>query len=253
MNTDKYLVIKLVNNKPFVGLESFLDLKKLDDLHDEISYAIGKSADSIYPASPPSYSFAESELISHHQLKEELRKESPELNNFQLDWYALMHGCAGHGFCLFLRNISNYPADFRFKCLNSYTSLTPAGHNFDFLFNWIDDQNCFKEYGRVLFFISPAGSEGIIHRDNKGLDEYVDNFIWITGKHPKKLFLFDTDTGERHVSDHRAMYFMNHNYHGTINDSDYWSWSLRIDGVFTDEFLEKTHLNNFFKNSKPNH
>ena len=90
MNTDKYLVIKLVNNKPFVGLESFLDLKKLDDLHDEISYAIGKSADSIYPASPPSYSFAESELISHHQLKEELRKESPELNNFQLDWYALM-------------------------------------------------------------------------------------------------------------------------------------------------------------------
>jgi len=38
MNTDKYLVIKLVNNKPFVGLESFLDLKKLDDLHDKISY-----------------------------------------------------------------------------------------------------------------------------------------------------------------------------------------------------------------------
>jgi hypothetical protein len=243
-------MLKLINNQHFIDLSSFLNIEKLDSLHDKISYAIGKSAEHIYPASPPAYSFAEPTLVSHLQLKEELKKNHPELNNFQLDWFALMNGCGSHGFCLFLRNISHYPGDFKNKFLSSYTSLTPAGHNFNFLFDWIEEQQCFKEYGRVLFFISPAGSEGIIHRDNKGLDEYIDHFIWITGKFPKKLFLYDTDTGEKHISNHRAMYFMNHNYHGTRNDSDYWSWSLRVDGIFTDNFLESTRLNLFFDAQK---
>lgn len=238
--------MKLINNQHFINLEPFLDIASLDLLHDQISYAIGKSADYISPASPPAYSFSNTGLVAHLDLKAKLRTTNPELTNNQLDWYTLMKGAASHGYALFLKNIKKYPDDFRYKSLESHTVKTPAGLNFDFLFEWIEKQNCFTEYGRVLFFISPPGSDGIVHRDNKGLDEYVDQLIWVTGKFPKKLFLFDTETEEKVECPYRAMYFMNHNYHGTYNPSDYWSWSLRVDGVFTEEFKQKAGLSDYF-------
>jgi hypothetical protein len=236
--------MKLINNQYFVNLDQYLDLKKLDTYEEEMCLGFAKSEQYISLASTPSRSSLNSSINSSYQdIKNEAIQKYPDLNKKELEWYSTVKGGESHGYVLFLRDIKNYPKDFAFKSRNSYCVNTPASKNFKFLFKWIEDQNCFDEYGRVLFFISLPGQSGMIHRDNVGVEFIQDSYLWITGsRFPKSIFLYDEENKKKIYAEGRAVFFNNQNYHGTENNNTGAAWSLRIDGIFNERWLKLVEL-----------
>jgi hypothetical protein len=243
--------MKLINNQYFISLDQHLDLKKLDSYEEEMCLGFAKSEKYIYLSSTPTRSLLNSsEQIAFQDIKNTASQQYPNLNKKELEWYSLIKGGETHGYVLFLRNIKNYPGDFAFKSKSSYCINTSAAENFKFLFDWIDEQKCFKEYGRVLFFVSLPGQSGMIHKDNVGVELIEDSYIWITGnKFPKSIFLYNETNKQKIYANSRAVFFNNQNYHGTENNNTCASWSLRIDGIFDDNWLKSLELNNHSKKS----
>ena len=240
--------MNLINDKPFIELDNFLNLSTLDKFEEEICLGFAKSEKYISLGSTPTQSILNSNNHSAFQdVKRQAKLRYPDLTEKELEWYSLIKGGEAHGYVLFLKNIKRYPEDFRYKSLKDHCIYAPAAEHFKFLFKWIDEQNCFKEYGRVLFFVSHPGQTGMIHKDNVGIENLKDQYLWITGKKfPKSIFLYDKTSEERIYAKSRSTVFDNRNYHGTENPHECATWSLRIDGVFNEDFLEKTGIKNYF-------
>ena len=148
-----------------------------------------------------------------------------------------------------------YPTDFKKKHLAAYCQLIAADQQFDFFYQWLEQQQIFSDYGRVNFFVTPKGSKTEIHRDylNSTTDRSLltaeqlvhitdsaesEQFILINFSNRKKLFLYNDVDNQKIAVDGTCVWFDASNYHGTepVTQSAY---SLRIDGVFTDSFLNK--------------
>jgi len=236
--------MKQINGKNFINLDQYLNLDKLDSLDEEMCLAFAKSHEHILLGSPPTKSLLNfDKRQSYQDIQNKATLKYSNLNKRETEWYSLMKGGENHGYSLFLKNIKTYPFDFAYKALSDHCYFTPASKHFRFLFDWIDEQKCFNDYGRVLFFISHAGQSGMIHKDNVGIEHVRDKFIWITGKRfSKSLFLYDENTKEKVYSTSRSAFFDNQNYHGTENHNSAAVWSLRIDGVFNESWAKNAGI-----------
>ena len=116
----------------------------------------------------------------------------------------------------------------------------PCDYQLQFFYNWLDAQNIFSQYGRVLLFISHPGSKQITHFDPSDPEKATpDEFIWINF-HPnrKKLFLLNKSTEEKTYINGHVNWFNTDNFHGG-DPVQFSSYALRVDGVFSDEFRSK--------------
>jgi hypothetical protein len=119
---------------------------------------------------------------------------------------------------------------------------TPTANieNFLLLQTWIKDSNIFKQVGRQIVFIQLQNSNTPKHVDQdlkNAPEEYRKNseFIWITSPTMgKKLFVNEVQTA--HIA-----WFNNYVEHYTLAESGL-RWSIRLDGLFTDDFKEKLKL-----------
>lgn len=121
---------------------------------------------------------------------------------------------------------------------NHWTNTENMIH-FPQLQQWVKNSNIFSETGRQIIFIQLQGACTPIHVDenfDRIPEEFkrVPEFIWITEQDGKQLF----------VNDKRASnvsWFNSFAPHNTAIDNGI-KWSLRIDGVFTEEFRGKLKL-----------
>ena len=81
---------------------------------------------------------------------------------------------------------------FHLKHLEAETEDTPNRKNFEFVIDWIKQQNIFDEIGRVQFFINTDGHGTPIHRDYADKSR-MDQFIWIRFFNNKQFFVYDSD------------------------------------------------------------
>lgn len=132
---------------------------------------------------------------------------------------------------------------FHLKHLASETEDTPVRTQYEFVMDWIARQNVFEEIGRVQFFINTDGHGTPIHRDYADYSR-ADQFIWIGLFDNKKFFVYDSDTKEKHYVQGRIATFDNHQWHGS-EPGPGMGVSLRIDGKFNKEFLNRTNLSSF--------
>ena len=135
--------------------------------------------------------------------------------------------------------------DYWNKHLKAECEDTPAFKYFGFLRKWIDDQKIFKEWGRVIFFINEPGVEVVKHRDYPDGRTHKDNMMWINLDKRKNFWIWDDETKEKHYTNSRGLIFDNADWHG-VDRTEYMGWSLRIDGVYSDEFLDKSNLREWF-------
>lgn len=131
------------------------------------------------------------------------------------------------------------------KHLAEHCVDTPAYRYFRFLKDWIDKQHIFRDYGRIVFFINEPGVPSAMHRDYPDGVSRRDNFIWLNIDGRKKFWLWDDDIKEKIDITSRAVIFDNADWHGS-EPATYTGWSLRIDGVFSNVFLEKTGLKKWY-------
>jgi len=118
--------------------------------------------------------------------------------------------------------------------------VNPIDKDFHFFYSWLDEQNIFSDYGRVNFFVNPKGSKTELHKDIEFENNWEtnDHFVLFNFFDRKKLFLYNNTTNEKHYMQGKCLWFVGANFHGSdpVSNSTY---SLRVDGVFTKDFLHK--------------
>jgi hypothetical protein len=203
-----------IGGKPFVNLEPYLDIKSIDNAQLEL--ALKKHAKFIEVC----YAQEQTALPPYN-----------ETDNL--------------GKSLVLVAIDKFAS----KHLKSAVRRRKFADDFQFIFDWIDAQGCFEEYGRVMFFLSEPNTTGKIHRDYPewAVHSPSDMFLWISGSPEKQIFVYDTVTDEQVLANSRAVLFDNCNYHGANNASNSVVWSLRVDGIFKKEWAGKVGIYTHFQ------
>lgn len=97
----------------------------------------------------------------------------------------------------------------------------------------------FVEIGRCNIMGLEANDHGTVHRDgDPAVKPQVDHFITFCPGANKRLFLWDEDAQAEHFIDRRAYWFNDSDFHG-VQAAPFFRYSVRVDGVFRPEFLEK--------------
>lgn len=239
----------LINNQLFYNLENHLDMVSFDAMHDKIAIALAKNYSHFRPSGTPQNTLYDQRTESVDQKRDSVFKNSSAGSMTMLDaWvYAKLTGTATLGTNFVLRGNIGYPTTYEQKYLKKYALIYSFDNQFQFLFDWIDAQGCFNEYGRVLFWINEPCQKTALHRDYPDVNKVNrDPFIWLTGIIPKKLVVLDPETNERHYSNTRACVFNTTNPHASEGHPQYAAWSLRIDGSFNKEWAEKAGIAEHF-------
>ena len=93
----------------------------------------------------------------------------------------------------------------------------------------------FKATGRMIIMYDDSGRAVSAHRDHDSA-ELCHEFIWMRTNLDKPFFMLEPATGEKlYVASHSAWFDTVNQYHGA-DATDGLSFSIRIDGVFTDAF-----------------
>ena len=100
-----------------------------------------------------------------------------------------------------------------------------------------------KEIGRLDIFLSHSNIIGHLHSDGipSVRTRLLHEFIWMRPNLDKKFYVYDKDTCvKNHVRSHSA-FFNSLDQHGS-DPTPFTTFSVRVDGVFTDEFKRKINL-----------
>jgi hypothetical protein len=97
----------------------------------------------------------------------------------------------------------------------------------------------FREIGWVKILGLHANDHGTVHLDGDPATKHtVDNFVTFCPAGNKRLYLWDEERRERTPAPSRVYWFNDSDYHGIAPDP-FFRYSIRVDGVFTDEFMER--------------
>jgi len=92
----------------------------------------------------------------------------------------------------------------------------------------------FKARGRMMIIYDELGRAVSAHRDHDSAD-LCHEFIWFRTNLDKPFFMLNPQTGERlDVRSHAAWFDTVNQYHGA-DATGQLAWSIRVDGVFSDE------------------
>lgn len=235
-----------INNKPYLDLEPYVDMKGLEAIEKDIIIGIVKSKQYMQDdgcntnnAYDKTYGSIVNSVFENviKNTKHENYEYYKELNfdtrqckmfNRYLGKYTQM------GQLMPLRTW-NGTNDVKLKCSQADNVDRPAYSNFPTLRKWIENLYIFDEIGRIIFWFNAPGEPHTIHKDT--YLGYPDHFLLIN-LHPenKDLFILDINGNKVNIPS-RAFCFDIRNYHGT-QGKDFYSWTFRIDGKFNKEWLE---------------
>lgn len=96
----------------------------------------------------------------------------------------------------------------------------------------------FKATGRMIIMYDDSGRAVTAHRDHDS-QELCHEFIWFRTSLKKPFYMLNPDTEEKlYVASHSAWFDTVNQYHGA-DVSGGLSFSIRVDGIFTDEFRSR--------------
>lgn len=252
--------IQLINGKPWFDLDPYIDSQWFLDNFKQFCLAIGKSHAYILPGThgnaslySKKYPDLATTLLNISKTKDpEILELIEGLNPKQLRTFCLYYfDTYPMNYSLILKGFKDTTVKFAEKHMEEKTVFFPPATHFTFFFDWLAKQNIFTHIGRTGIFLSEAKDpvqnelSNHLHRDYPDGRSRKDQFIWVNFNPGKKFYLTDPKTGERSYITSTASVFENVNWHG-VEDPPHACFSLRVDGVFTEEFLEKTGLKEHF-------
>jgi hypothetical protein len=93
----------------------------------------------------------------------------------------------------------------------------------------------FKATGRMIIMYDDSGRAVTAHRDHDST-ELCHEFIWFRTNRDKPFYMLNPETSERlYVNSHAAWFDTVNQYHGA-DATGGLSFSIRVDGVFSDDF-----------------
>jgi hypothetical protein len=133
---------------------------------------------------------------------------------------------------------------------SSPRKLTPEAEYFPTVVKWVEDlikQNIFEHIGRVIFFHCEADgipfehrdlNDKITNRDANGYSPHRNEFIHIRPNTKKAFYIWDPESKNKIYINSKAAWWNDQDWHGGERIMEQ-SYSLRIDGKFTEEFRKK--------------
>jgi len=238
-----------VLNQPYLSFDQFIDTKKFDLIIDDILIGIAESNNFIGPTQPGVGYVDKSQkgIVEIYQLI--LNDTSHPYHNLitNLERYKalifIQYKWPTHilGRGISLRQYKDYSVkQFANGCIDS-----PAIKNFASFMNWLNEENIFEEIGRTIIFLNDSFSFPIEHRDYNDIVNInrKDQFIWINPLGNKKFYI--REGSKKIYPECRFCYFDNANLHGG-DPVAYSSFSIKVDGIFSKSFLDKTGLTPHF-------
>lgn len=136
----------------------------------------------------------------------------------------------------------------------SARQLTPEADYFPNVVKWVEAMEgpIFSHIGRVIFFHCEADGVPFEHRDldaKNGMNisnPHRNEFIHIRPNTKKSFYLWDPDTKNKIYINTRAAWWNDHDWHGGERIMEQ-SYSLRIDGKFTDLFRKQLGISHLEK------
>jgi hypothetical protein len=108
----------------------------------------------------------------------------------------------------------------------------------------------FEATGRMLIFYDDSGRAVSAHRDHDSI-ELCHEFVWFRTNLDKPFYMLNPGTGERlYVSSHSAWFDTVNQYHGA-DASGGLSFSIRVDGRFSEEFRRQIPFPNRCRSAAP--
>lgn len=108
----------------------------------------------------------------------------------------------------------------------------------------------FRETGRMIIMYDDGGRAVTAHRDHDSA-ELCHEFIWFRTSFKKPFYMLDPESGEKlYVSSHAAWFDTVNQYHGA-DASVGLSFSIRVDGIFTDDFRSRIPYPNENRSAAP--
>ena len=115
--------------------------------------------------------------------------------------------------------------------------LTEAAEEFSLLMDFIRTLP-FKATGRMLIIYDDSGTAVPAHRDHLS-PEVCNDFIWFRTNLKKPFYMLNHKTNEKlYVESYSAWFDTVNQFHGSDAKAGL-SFSLRVDGVFTDDFKKQ--------------
>lgn len=250
-----------INDQWWIDLDPYVDVESLLKDYDKFCWAIGKNYKYIMCATHGANCLYDKKYLDLGNLlyldpakqSEEFRELTKDMNQRNLRlFYIHYFKTRPMNYNLILRGNRDKDVDYTKKHLPENAVSYPAARHFNFFWEWLENQNVFTSIGRTVLFLSeskdPIGSAASnhVHRDYADGKSYKDQFIWIRFDPAKKFFVYDTENKTKNYVTSNVCVFDNSAWHG-VEDPNQPCFSLRVDGTFTDEFLEKTNLKQHFK------
>lgn len=125
------------------------------------------------------------------------------------------------------------------KCTNEGNFFPEIEHAFPLTVKFIRSLP-FTSIGRCNLLGIEANDHGTVHRDNydKVDDPPLNDFITLSPAGDKNLYLWNEAKREKLIVPGRLYTFNDMNFHG-VEAAPYFRYSIRVDGIFTDEFRAK--------------
>ena len=135
------------------------------------------------------------------------------------------------------RTRADVPYDYLDLDRTDVWQLTEAAEEFAELMRFIDTLP-FKATGRMLIIYDDSGAPVPAHRDHTETD-ICHEFVWFRTNLKKPLYMLNHLTNEKlYVESYSAWFDSVNQYHGSESKKGL-SFSIRVDGIFTDEFRAK--------------
>jgi len=240
-------MMHLINNQPTIDFSLYVNIDQLLDIKPYLDYAVVKSSKIITPSRYSGNQFLDQHGIGLTDILDSYSGEYPFIqdlkDNDQLaSWlryqFDIIYGQQSVQII--------YPTSWSTKHLKESCVPTENIKYFKLFFDWLEEQKIFSQFGRVIVFTNEPGVNTPTHYDYKNDVSSKDEFIWINLDNRKKFFVYDTETKIKHYLAGQIGTFNNHDYHGA-EPSEFATWSLRVDGIFSNSFLEKTNLIDYFR------
>jgi hypothetical protein len=267
-------MIKGINNLPYLDMSSYLDMDQFDKLQPEIltGFALAREFAKEGTWMKPGFTFDDmSYRLSWKPIYQamdefmQLPKDDPiyqagiklmptDFKNFQ----------QRNKFTRYLKMAMNAYDPYIYYYLweegswddrTAPRTLTPEAEYFPHTVKWVESLvgTVFQDIGRVIFFHCEADGIPFEHRDldaENGVNvvkPHRNEFIHIRPNTKKAMYLWDPETKDKTYLNTRAAWWNDQDWHGGERIMEQ-SYSLRVDGKFTDEFrktLSIDHLESY--------
>ena len=259
-------MIKGINNTPYFNLEKYVDMDKFDYLQPEIIKGFAEARHCAKEGTwmKPGFDQSNGSYIWHwkpiYKALEEFHN-LPDSDPIKKQGLTLYNNITDHQ----SRNVFTRYLKMALGAYDPYIyyflweegswddrtaprKLTDEAAYFPETVQWVEgmiNKGIFEHIGRVIFFICDHNGYPFEHRDldgskgdNQGYSAHRNEFIHLRPNTKKAFYLWDPEKKNKVYINTRAAWWNDQDWHGgeAIMEQSY---SLRIDGKFTEEFRKE--------------